>query len=76
VYVPSECGEWVYVPAARLNDSVHYTFSAWLNMPRAVEVLLECSAGRMSVDGMDSLGATPLMCSSLLSLFTYFDDLQ
>jgi hypothetical protein len=70
VFVPSECGEWIYVPTARSSGSMQYTFSAWLNMPRAVEVLLECSAGRMSVDGTDSLGATPLMCSSLLSLFT------
>lgn len=36
--------------------------SAWLNMPTAVETLLDCSAGRMSVDSIDSLGATPLMC--------------
>lgn len=35
-------------------------------MPEAVQVLLDCSAGRMFVDGMDTLGATPLMCSFFL----------
>lgn len=52
----------------RLTDIVAYLFSAWLNMPEAVQVLLDCSAGRMFVDGMDTLGATPLMCSSLFSI--------
>lgn len=37
--------------------------SAWLNMPAAVQILLDYGAGRLSVDGTDSLGATPLMCA-------------
>ncbi|THH28021.1 hypothetical protein EUX98_g6177 [Antrodiella citrinella] len=36
-------------------------FAAWLNIPSAVRLLLESSPGLVSVDGMDSLGATALM---------------
>jgi hypothetical protein len=36
--------------------------AAWLNWEDAVRVLLEESAETVSVDGMDSCGATALMC--------------
>jgi len=36
--------------------------AAWLNQPQAVQVLLEDSSESVSVDGMDSHGATALMC--------------
>ncbi|TCD70221.1 hypothetical protein EIP91_004402 [Steccherinum ochraceum] len=36
-------------------------FAAWLNVPAAVRLLLETYPGLVSVDGMDSLGATALM---------------
>ena len=39
-------------------------FAAWLNIPSAVRLLLETYPGLVSVDGMDSLGATALMCAS------------
>ena len=37
--------------------------AAWLNLPDAVHVLLEESRGLVAVDGTDSLGVTPLMCT-------------
>lgn len=43
-------------------------FAAWLNIPAAVRLLLETYPGLVSVDGMDSLGATALMCTSNASL--------
>lgn len=36
--------------------------AAWLNLPEVVKMLLEQCPGLVSVDGMDTLGATPLMC--------------
>lgn len=36
--------------------------AAWLNIPEVVKMLLEECSGLVSVDGMDALGATPLMC--------------
>ncbi|KAH8100007.1 ankyrin [Cristinia sonorae] len=36
-------------------------FAAWLNIPSAVRLMLETYPGLVSVDGMDSLGATALM---------------
>jgi hypothetical protein len=38
--------------------------AAWLDMPQAVQVLLDCSSGAVSVDAEDTDGATPLMCES------------
>ncbi|KAI0806289.1 ankyrin repeat-containing domain protein [Irpex lacteus] len=35
--------------------------AAWLNIPEVVKMLLEECSGLVSVDGMDALGATPLM---------------
>lgn len=39
--------------------------AAWLNIPDAVDVLLHQCPGLVSVDGMDALGATPLMCKMI-----------
>lgn len=36
--------------------------AAWLNEPQAVRVLLRDSIDTVAVDGMDSHGATALMC--------------
>jgi len=41
------------------------TVTVWLDIPEAVQVLLESSSGAISVDGMDTDGATALvMCKS------------
>jgi hypothetical protein len=39
--------------------------AAWLNFPEVVRLLLEDSVHTVSVDGMDSHGATALMCKDL-----------
>ena len=39
--------------------------AAWLNISEVVKLLLEQCSGLVSVDGMDALGATPLMCESM-----------
>lgn len=36
--------------------------AAWLNIPDAVALLLRECPGSVTVNGMDSRGATPLMC--------------
>ncbi|KAH7925858.1 ankyrin [Leucogyrophana mollusca] len=48
-------------PQDSINDVTPLGMAAWLDMPPAVDALLECSAGAVSVDGMDTDGATPLM---------------
>ena len=51
-----------------MNGVIPLGMSAWLNQPQAVRTLLEASAEAVSVDGMDSHGATALMCTcSVLS---------
>lgn len=45
-----------------MNGVVPLGMAAWLNLPRVVRLLLEESEGAVSVDGMDSHGATALMC--------------
>lgn len=42
--------------------------AAWLNIPEVVKLLLEECSGLVSADGMDALGATPLMCESMSAL--------
>lgn len=42
--------------------------TAWLNVPDAVDVLLESEDGKILVDGADAYGATPLMCTFSLFL--------
>ncbi|KAH7913589.1 hypothetical protein BJ138DRAFT_1081323 [Hygrophoropsis aurantiaca] len=51
-------------PQDSINDVTPLGMAAWLDMPLVVDVLLECSAGAVSVDGMDTDGATPLMYAS------------
>ena len=51
-------------PQDSINDVTPLGMAAWLDMPDVVQVLLECSSGAISVDGMDADGATPLMCKS------------
>lgn len=45
-----------------MNGVIPLGMAAWLNMPDAVQLLLEESADTVSVDGMDTHGATALMC--------------
>ncbi|KAJ3532499.1 hypothetical protein NMY22_g7722 [Coprinellus aureogranulatus] len=48
-------------PHNSMNGVVPLGMAAWLNLPKVVKLLLEESADAISVDGMDSHGATPLM---------------
>ncbi|KAL4064486.1 hypothetical protein J3A83DRAFT_4376707 [Scleroderma citrinum] len=48
-------------PQDSINDVTPLGMAAWLDMPHVVRLLLECSAGSVSVDGTDTDGATPLM---------------
>ncbi|KAF9231002.1 hypothetical protein BU15DRAFT_90999 [Melanogaster broomeanus] len=48
-------------PQDSINDVTPLGMAAWLDMPAAVQLLLECSSGAVSVDAMDTDGATPLM---------------
>ena len=49
-------------PHASMNGVTPLGMAAWLNQPQAVRALLEVSAESVSVDGIDSYGATALMC--------------
>ena len=49
-------------PQDVLKGATPLSFVAWLNAPDAVRSLLEERPGVVAVDGMDSRGATPLMC--------------
>jgi hypothetical protein len=51
-------------PQDSINDVTPLGMAAWLDMPQAVQVLLDCSSGAVSVDAEDTDGATPLMCES------------
>ncbi|KAF9223913.1 hypothetical protein BS17DRAFT_125513 [Gyrodon lividus] len=48
-------------PQDSINDVTPLGMAAWLDMPEVVQLLLEYSLGAVSVDGMDTDGATPLM---------------
>ncbi|KAH6909209.1 ankyrin repeat-containing domain protein [Coprinopsis sp. MPI-PUGE-AT-0042] len=48
-------------PHACMKGVVPLGMASWLNLPRIVRLLLEESADTVSVDGMDSHGATALM---------------
>jgi hypothetical protein len=50
-------------PQHAMNGVTPLGMAAWLNMDEAVRVLLEDSAETVSVDGMDTHGATALMCT-------------
>ena len=47
-----------------MNGVIPLGMAAWLNLPDVVRLLLEDSSHTVSVDGMDSHGATALMCKS------------
>lgn len=49
-------------PQSSMNGVIPLGMAAWLNQPEVVRVLLEDGADSVSVDGMDSHGATALMC--------------
>jgi hypothetical protein len=49
-------------PQSSMNGVIPLGMSAWLNQPQAVRALLDDSADSVLVDGMDSHGATALMC--------------
>ena len=49
-------------PQESMNGVTPLGFAAWINSPKAVEILLEASGGAVSVDGRDAYGVTPLMC--------------
>ena len=49
-------------PQLSMNGVIPLGMAAWLNQPEVVRVLLEDGTDSVSVDGMDSHGATALMC--------------
>jgi hypothetical protein len=49
-------------PQSAMRGVTPLGMAAWLNIPDAVKVLLQDSAEAVSVDGMDTHGATALMC--------------
>ncbi len=49
-------------PQSAFNGVTPLGMASWLNSPQAVECLLEGSRETVSVNGMDSHAATPLMC--------------
>lgn len=55
-------------PQDSINDVTPLGMAAWLDMPQAVQVLLDCSSGVISVDAEDTDGATPLMCESYMKV--------
>lgn len=50
-------------PHASMNGVIPLGIAAWLNQPLAVRTLLDDSVQSVAVDGMDSHGATALMCT-------------
>ncbi|KAF8969137.1 ankyrin repeat-containing domain protein [Flammula alnicola] len=48
-------------PHPSMNGVIPLGMAAWLNQPQAVRTLLDASVDSVSVDGMDSHGATALM---------------
>lgn len=48
-------------PQESINDVTPLGMAAWLGVPHVVKLLLDFGAGAISVDGMDTDGATPLM---------------
>lgn len=56
-------------PQSPMNGVIPLGMAAWLNKPDAVQLLLEESADTVSVDGMDTHGATALMCKLHFLLF-------
>jgi hypothetical protein len=56
-------------PQEAMNGVTPLGFAAWMNSPKAVEILLQVSGGAVSVDGQDAYGVTPLMCKCGVLLF-------
>jgi hypothetical protein len=52
-------------PQGAMNGVTPLGMAAWQNLPDTVQVLLEGSTNTVSVDAMDSHGATALMCMNL-----------
>lgn len=52
-------------PQEAMNGVTPLGFAAWMNSPKAVDILLQVGAGMVSVDGKDGYGVTPLMCELL-----------
>ncbi|KAH9998800.1 hypothetical protein BJV74DRAFT_186344 [Russula compacta] len=48
-------------PQEAMNGVTPLGFTAWMNSPKAVDILMEVGAGMVSVDGKDGYGVTPLM---------------
>ncbi|KAI0346533.1 ankyrin [Trametopsis cervina] len=48
-------------PQLSMHGVTPLGLAAWLNIPQVVKMLLDESSGLVAVDGMDALGATPLM---------------
>lgn len=59
-------------PQSSMNGVIPLGMAAWLNQPQAVRTLLDDSADSVSVDGMDSHGATALMCTCPHFRFDHF----
>ena len=57
-------------PRDSINDTTLLGMAAWLDTPDVVQLLLQCSSSAVSVDSMDTDGATPLMCTSSRVRFT------
>jgi hypothetical protein len=57
-------------PHATMSGVIPLGMAAWLNQPIAVRALLDDGVDSVAVDGMDSHGATALMCT--LSDFLQF----
>lgn len=51
-------------PQGAIRGATPLGLAAWLDIPDIVQLLLEHCPGLVSVDGMDVLGATALMCMS------------
>lgn len=49
-------------PQDFLHGATPLGMAAWLNLPEAAQLFLEECQGLVVVDGMDTRGATPLMC--------------
>ncbi|KAI0069775.1 hypothetical protein K474DRAFT_1609893 [Panus rudis PR-1116 ss-1] len=62
-------------PQVALQGVTPLILATWLNIPEMVRLLLEYCPGLVSVDGMDTLGATALMCTfaSLITAHSSID---
>ena len=63
-------------PRDAMNGVTPLGVAAWLNLPEVIRLLLEECPGVVSVDGVDTRGATPLMCKSLVVLTNFYSAKQ